>query len=130
MPDMNEALLPDQQAGGISIHAVDVARGIPATGLRVLLRRLDPKPAEVARGVCADSGHFIDPVSEGKGIIRGIYDVQFGVGEYYRLDGVNIPDPSFVEVAVFQFGIDRLGEHFHLPFKFTPWGFSLFRGGA
>jgi len=31
---------------------------------------------------------------------------------------------------VFRFGIDRVEEHFHLPFKFTPWGFSLFRGGA
>jgi DNA-binding transcriptional LysR family regulator len=44
--------------------------------------------------------------------------------------GLELPDPAFVEVAVFRFGIDRVKEHFHLPFKFTPWGFSLFRGGA
>lgn len=118
------------QSGGISIHAVDVARGIPAFGLTVLLRRLDPDPAEVARGVCAHDGHLIDPVANGAGVIRGMYEVRFGVAEYYRGSGVDIPDPSFVEDAVFRFGIDRLSEHFHLPFKFTPWGFSLFRGGA
>jgi 5-hydroxyisourate hydrolase len=127
---MIDQAAPGQQAGGISIHAVDVARGIPASGLTVVLRRLDPEPAEVARGDCAANGHFLHPVSDGVGVIRGMYEVRFGVAEYYRLSGVDIPDPSFVEEAVFQFGIDRIGEHFHLPFKFTPWGFSLFRGGA
>ena len=127
---MTEETMPAPHAGGISIHAVDVARGIPASGLAVLLRRLDPEPAEVARGVCAENGHFIDPVSDGAWVIRGMYEVRFGVGEYYRQSGVELPDPSFVEEAVFQFGIDRLSGHFHLPFKFTPWGFSLFRGGA
>ena len=43
---------------------------------------------------------------------------------------IDLPDPAFVEEAVFRFGIDRVSEHFHIPFKFTPWGFSLFRGGA
>lgn len=127
---MTEQSVPALQAGGISIHAVDVARGIPASGLSVKLRRLDPEPADVARGVCAENGHFLDPVSNGAGVTRGMYEVRFGVGEYYRLSNLDIPDPSFVEEAVFQFGIDRLNEHFHLPFKFTPWGFSLFRGGA
>ena len=28
------------------------------------------------------------------------------------------------------FGIADLAQHYHLPFKMTPWGFSLFRGGA
>ena len=32
-----------------------------------------------------------------------------------------------VGYGVFRFGIDRVSEHFHIPFKFTPWGFSLFR---
>ncbi|MFK7880421.1 hydroxyisourate hydrolase [Roseobacter sp.] len=117
-------------AGGISIHAVDVARGIPARGLAVGLMRLDPDPVEIASGACASDGHFIHPVSEGLGVTRGMYKVTFGVGEYYRQSGTEVPDPAFVEDAVFQFGIERVNEHFHLPFKFTPWGFSLFRGGA
>lgn len=118
------------QAGGISIHAVDVARGIPASGLTVRLRRLSPAPDMVAEGACAATGHFIHPVAEGTGILRGTYEVEFDVGAYFRAGGVSIPDPSFLDVAVFRFGIDAVHEHFHLPFKFTPWGFSLFRGGA
>lgn len=117
-------------AGGISIHAVDVAHGTPAAGLTVHLRRIDPDPVVLAQGVCADSGLLIDPVSEGAGVTSGLYEVRFGVGEFYRQSGLNLPQPSFIEDAIFRFGIDRVSEHFHLPFKFTPWGFSLFRGGA
>lgn len=117
-------------AGGVSIHAVDVARGIPAAGLAVRLCRIEPDAAEIAQGVCEANGHFLHPSSDGEGVTRGIYEVRFGVGDYYRRTGLDLPDPSFVTEAVFRFGIDRVSEHFHLPFKFTPWGFSLFRGGA
>lgn len=117
-------------AGGISIHAVDVARGVPAGGLTVILRRLGPDAADIAQGACADNGHFMHDVSEGVGVTRGLYEVSFGVAAYYRKSGLELPNPAFVEDALFRFGIDRVTEHFHIPFKFTPWGFSLFRGGA
>ncbi len=116
--------------GGISIHAVDVAHGVPAANLTVLLRRHHPDTTDIARGACARNGHFHHPVSEGVGVTRGLYEITFGVGAYYRAIGVDLPDPAFVGDAVFRFGIDRVSEHFHIPFKFTPWGFSLFRGGA
>jgi len=118
------------RAGGISIHAVDVSRGVPAAGLSVRLRSLEPDAAVIAEGTCAGNGHFVHPVAEGDGVVRGSYEVEFGVGDFFRDAGVQIPDPSFLDVAVFRFGIDAVQEHFHLPFKFTPWGFSLFRGGA
>lgn len=116
--------------GGISIHAVDVSRGIPAGGLSVRLRQLSPAPELIAEGVCAANGHFDHPVVNGAGVTRGIYEVEFDVGAFFKESGVAVPDPSFLDIAVFRFGIDAVHEHFHLPFKFTPWGFSLFRGGA
>ena len=126
MADNNENLA----AGGISIHAVDVARGVPAANLQLRLRRVDPEPAEIAAGACAGDGHFRHPVADGADVKRGIYEIEFEVGAYFRGSGVAVPEPAFLETAVFRFGIDRVHEHFHLPFKFTPWGFSLFRGGA
>lgn len=117
-------------AGGISIHAVDIARGIPASGLGVRLWCLERSRRELAAGSCAESGLFQHPVANGVGVERGMYEVEFDVGSYFRNSGVVVPDPSFLEVAIFRFGIERVSEHFHLPFKFTPWGFSLFRGGA
>lgn len=62
--------------------------------------------------------------------MQGMYEVESGVGAYYRSCGVDLPDPALLETALFRFSISKVQEHFHLPFKFTPWGFSLFRGGA
>ena len=31
---------------------------------------------------------------------------------------------------VFRFGVAAVEQHYHLPLKFTPWGFSLHCGGA
>lgn len=118
------------KAGGISIHAVDVARGVPAAGLGVVLRRIGPDDVIVAEGACAGNGHFLHPVSEGVGVTAGNYEVTFDVGAFYAGLDMPLPDPPFLGDAVFRFGIDRVSEHFHLPFKFTPWGFSLFRGGS
>ena len=124
------ATQPEQRAGGISIHAVDIAGGVPAAGLGVRLWYLGDDRVPIAAGTCSESGLLHHPVAEGAGVKRGMYEVEFDVGAYYREHGSALPNPSFVEVAVFRFGIDRISEHFHLPFKFTPWGFSLFRGGA
>jgi 5-hydroxyisourate hydrolase len=33
-------------------------------------------------------------------------------------------------VVHFRFGISDPRQHYHLPFKCTPWGYSCFRGGA
>ncbi len=120
----------EESAGGISIHAVDVAGGVPAAGLGVRLWHLGDERVQVAAGSCSQTGLLQHAVAEGAGVKRGMYEAEFDVGAYYRGLGHAIPNPAFVEVAVFRFGIDRLSEHFHLPFKFTPWGFSLFRGGA
>ncbi len=120
----------DGKAGGISIHAVDIAHGVPAAGLAVRLWHLGGTRTEIASGDCDAGGLLQHPAAQGVGVRRGLYEVAFEVGTFYRARGVALPDPAFLDVAVFRFGIDRLAEHFHLPFKFTPWGFSLFRGGA
>lgn len=118
-------------SGGVSIHAVDIARGIPADGLGVRLWRMDGQTRiEVVEGSCGKDGLLDYPGAKGAGIQEGTYEVEFDVGAFYRQAGIELPNPAFVDVAVFRFGIERVEEHFHLPFKFTPWGFSMFRGGA
>jgi 5-hydroxyisourate hydrolase-like protein (transthyretin family) len=42
--------------------------------------------------------------------------------------GHDMADPPFLDVVPFRFGIADASEHYHLPLKLTPWGFSLFRG--
>lgn len=61
------------------------------------------------------------PVAQGVGITAGVYEVLFHLGEFFADDG-------FLTVTPFRFRINNIDEHFHLPLKFTRWGYSLFRG--
>ncbi len=45
-------------------------------------------------------------------------------------EGLDIPDPASLDQALFRFGIATVEQHYHLPQKFTPWGFSFFRGAV
>jgi 5-hydroxyisourate hydrolase len=116
-------------SGGLSIHCVDVAHGKVATGLAVSLRRLEASEPFV-QGVVDAGGLLKHPLLMTDAISAGGYEVRFAVGDFYRKLGVNVPSPAFLEVVPYQFHLADTLEHYHLPFKFTPWGFSLFRGGA
>lgn len=43
---------------------------------------------------------------------------------------MDLPEPAFLDLLVYRFGIADTGQHYHLPFKLTAWGVSCFRGGA
>lgn len=119
------------QIGGISIHCVDVARGRVAAGLRVALYRLDPEGSRlVAQGEVGAKGLFEDPALTGSEIRVGGFEAVFDVGDFFRACGAELPEPAFLEQVPYRFYIADVAQHYHLPFKFTPWGFSLFRGGA
>lgn len=109
-------------AGGISIHAVDVASGRPAEGLRVEIWRIAPERACIAEGRLSANGVLDHPVAQGADIEAGVYEVLFHLGEYFA------DSDGFLEVTPFRFRIGNVDEHFHLPLKFTRWGYSLFRG--
>ena len=117
---------------GISIHVVDVASGRVARGMRV----------EVSFAAAGET--IFSPLADGRISERGTLDeaalaqrfpagrveVLFHVGDWYRAGGQRLPDPAFLDVVRFDFGLATPDEHYHLPFKCTPWGFSCFRGGA
>jgi 5-hydroxyisourate hydrolase len=115
--------------GGISLHVFDVSSGIAAAGLRVELRAPDGKV--LAAGTINAAGVLDHPTMRGEGLTAtGIYEAVFHVGDWYRAKGAPIPSPAFLEVVPYRFGVADLAQHYHLPLKMTPWGFSLFRGGA
>ncbi len=109
---------------GVSIHVVDVSRGLVAGGMKVEL--LGPV------GRLAVSG-FTDPrglLESSTKLAAGRYEAIFHVAAWYRAEGVALPKIPFLEVAHYKFGISDPRQHYHLPFKCTPWGYSCFRGGA
>ncbi len=110
---------------GISLHAVDVTRAVPAAGMRVEVYRM-----------AGDRALLIDTVVKADGTLArqietapaGLYEAVFHIGAYFRAQNIAVPEPAFLEEVPFRFGIADEASHYHLPLKFTPWGFSLFRG--
>ena len=114
------------KAGGISLHAVDVARGVTAAGMRVEIFALTPNRRLIAAGRIGADGTLDHPVVRGESVVAGAHEVVFHLGDY--LAGTGWTGRRFLDRVPFEFVIDRVEEHYHLPIKFTAFGFALFRG--
>lgn len=113
---------------GLSIHVVDVSRGVVASGMRVEVHELAAHSLLCDR-LTTEQGLVDDPRLAGP-LPPGYYQASFHVADYYRALGLALPSRPFLDVVRFQFGIDDPQQHYHLPLKLTPWGLSCFRGGA
>ena len=102
---------------------VDVSRGVVGAGMKLELLR-DGK--QIASGVATSKGLL--EVNES--MQPGLYEAVFYVGEWYRNQAVSLPRVPFLDVVSYRFGISDPQQHYHLPFKCTPGGYSCFRGGA
>ena len=83
----------------------------------------------IAGGVVSAKGLLEEQTLAGR-FSPGVYEAVFHVGTWYREQGAALPSVPFLDVVTYRFGISDPEQHFHLPFKCTPWGYSCFRGGA
>jgi 5-hydroxyisourate hydrolase len=116
--------------GGMSIHVVDVSRGVIAAGMRVELHSADAARSLLCDGRINAKGVLDEPVLMSERIVAGCYEAVFHVADYYRDAGVPLPALPFLDVVTYRFAVGDTRQHYHLPMKFTPWGYSCFRGGA
>jgi|SRR5712692_2099048 len=116
---------------GVSIHVVDVSRGVLAVGMQVELHAIGAggKLELVTRGHTGANG-LLDKPELARTFAAGGYVALFHVADFYRAQGVALPEVAFLDTVHFHFGISDPAQHYHLPFKCTPWGYSCFRGGA
>ena len=84
------------------------------------------KDRKVLGGVTSAKG----ALEESATLEPGEYEAVFHVAEWYRKEKVALPAVPFLDVVTYRFGISDPAQHYHLPFKCTPWGYSCFRGGA
>jgi 5-hydroxyisourate hydrolase len=112
---------------GLSIHAVDVTRGVPAAGMRIEVFAVEPVRQRIAEGTLAASGALDHPIARER-LPAGVYEVVFHAGAFFNGAGVAQASPPFLCEVPFRFTIADPDQHYHLPMKITPWGFSLYRG--
>jgi hydroxyisourate hydrolase len=106
----------------LSTHVLDLSRGVPAAGMAVRLlagERVLHDGLTDADGRCPALRTLI--------LAAGTYRLEFAVADYFRGQGVALPEPPFLEVVPIVFGMTAAG-HYHVPLLVSPFGYSTYRG--
>jgi 5-hydroxyisourate hydrolase len=116
---------------GISIHVVDVSRGVVAGGMHVELFAIaaDKVHRLIASGDISATGVLQHPALD-QTFAPGFYEARFHMADFYRVAAGSTVTVPFLDVVCYRFGLADPAAHYHLPMKCTPWGYSCFRGGA
>ena len=107
----------------LTTHVLDTMHGKPAAGLSVTL---SGPGGEVARSTTNADGRCPD-LADG-GLAPGRYALTFAVADYFRAQGVALPDPPFLDEGVSDFGVAADGGHYHVPLLVSPFAYSTYRG--
>ncbi len=116
-------------AGRLTTHVLDTASGCPAAGVRIELFLLAPDGRQaLAEMVTNADGRGDGPFLESEAFKPGRYELVFHVAGYFRAKGIELPETAFLDEVPIRFGVDRPGEHYHVPLLISPYGYSTYRG--
>jgi 2-oxo-4-hydroxy-4-carboxy-5-ureidoimidazoline decarboxylase len=116
--------------GNLSTHVLDNHSGKPAAGIEVeLVERSLLGPSRVlARAVTNSDGRTDQPLIGGRPVPIGRYELNFGVGKYFRERNVPLSDPPFLDDISLRFSASEPEGHLHVPLLVTPWSYATYRG--
>ena len=115
--------------GRLTTHVLDTAQGKPGAAMRVRLyrRRGDGYDPLMETTTNAD-GRCDAPLLEGDAFTTGRYRLVFSAGDYFAAQGLELPQPAFVDEVTLDFGIADAAAHYHVPLLLSPFGYSTYRG--
>ena len=115
--------------GRLTTHVLDTARGRPAAGLVIELKRIDGLEHHLLKTVSTNSDGRVDgPLLSGAQLEHGVYELVFHAGDYLRSAGETLPDPAFLDLIPIRFGIADTAAHYHVPLLISAYGYSTYRG--
>ncbi len=113
--------------GRLSTHVLDTARGRPAAGVPVALRRIgaDGSHTLLAEAVTDADGRTGAPLLAGDALAPGSYELTFAVGAYFE---DLAPGAPFLDRVPLRFTVSEPDGHYHVPLLVSPWSYSTYRG--
>jgi 5-hydroxyisourate hydrolase len=116
--------------GKLTTHVLDISVGKPARGVLIELVRVgvNKKMESIQTAYTNEDGRLNHPLLEGDKMKKGIYELHFHIGDYYRNRGASAEDPSFLDCVPVRFGISEPACHYHVPLLISPGGYSTYRG--
>jgi 5-hydroxyisourate hydrolase len=97
----------------LTTHVLDTARGRPAAGVPVELRR----DGELLVSTDTDA----DGRAQFGEVATGIYELEFTVGDYFG-------EREFLDRIPIRFTVADPAAHYHVPLLVSPWAYSTYRG--
>jgi 5-hydroxyisourate hydrolase len=114
--------------GRLTTHVLDTARGRPGAGITIELYAFGEERRFLMTTTTDEDGRCPRPLLEGDAMVKGVYELVFHAGDYYRDAGIELPDPPFLDRVVIRFGIASPEQHYHVPLLLSPYGYSTYRG--
>lgn len=116
--------------GYLTSHILDTTRGVAAAGVTIALYHLteDGSRNLVQKTISNHDGRCDAPLLEGENFKAGCYELEFSIGDYFAEQGIDMPEPRFLDVVVLRFGIADEDSHYHVPLLVTPYSYSTYRG--
>lgn len=101
--------------------------GSPAEAVDVRLFRIGGHREMLVFATTNADGRTDEPLLEGDHMTTGSYELEFGIGDYFRRCGAEQGSPAFLDTVVIRFSVDG-DEHYHVPLLASPWAYSTYRG--
>ena len=115
--------------GKLSTHVLDTAHGRPAAGVAIWLYALDDDSRRLlVQATTNADGRCDAPLLAGEALQAGRYELVFAAGDYFAAQGVDLPEPRFVDRVTIAFGVADPEQNYHVPLVVTPWSYSTYRG--
>lgn len=115
--------------GRLTTHVLDSGHGRPASGMAIEFSVLEGSSWRRLKTVHTNAdGRTDEALLAGETMKAGEYRLVFGVAEYFRAQGVKLPDPPFLDRVPIRFGIADPKAHYHVPLLCSPWSYATYRG--
>jgi 5-hydroxyisourate hydrolase len=98
----------------LTTHVLDTARGVPAAGVAIELRRGGDAVASATTDADGRARVLESPEA-------GEYELTFAVGDYFG-------ERTFLDRVPVRFAVADPDAHYHVPLLVSPWSYSTYRG--
>jgi len=114
---------------GLTTHILDTSLGTPAAGVSIqLFTGQGAQRVLISTHITNADGRCDAPLLSGETLTRGVYELVFEMGRYFRQHNDDLPDPLFLDQIVIRFGLSDTQTHYHIPLLVSPFGYSTYRG--
>jgi len=113
----------------LSTHVLDTSRGRPAQNFVIDLHFCsNGERRHIKTATTNADGRTGEPLLSGERLEPGVYELTFHAGDYFRSQGIELTDPSFLDDVVIRFGLADPVGNYHVPLLLSPYGYSTYRG--